>query len=455
MKQAKVFYSYSHKDESYCDDLQEHLAMMQRQGVIKGWHDRKIIPGKNWEEEIDKELKSADVILLLVSSSFLASDYCCGVEMETAMARHEAGSAVVIPVILRSCPWKSAPFASLQALPTDALPVSKWADKDDAWLTVVDGIKDAVAEISERTDRLDQPIEFTSLPTVLSGGVSRVEQQFARRGIGEFPTGLEALDVRIGGLNPGDLVVLASRPEMGREDFLACVAEASMMTGRPVLYVSLHQSAEGVVRRIITGLARIDSQRHLSGGMYEDDWPRFTGAVSQLKDRKFYISERPQLKTDQVVELIEEHVTSSNEGPTLVIVDSVQGVHEVVHGPSSRTGSIQRFIARMRVVARELGICVVVSSSLPASVESRTDKRPFLADLEKYGIHHDDPDVILGLYRDDVYYYESPNRGIVEILILKNREAQIGAVRAVYIPSICRFENLSEELISRFQPELD
>jgi hypothetical protein len=116
---ASIFFSYSHKDETLRDELEKHLAMLRREGAITAWHDRRIAAGENFGNAIDEALESAGIILLLVSSDFLSSDYCYSVEMKRALERHERGEATVIPIILRPCDWHSAPFGKLLALPTD------------------------------------------------------------------------------------------------------------------------------------------------------------------------------------------------------------------------------------------------------------------------------------------------------------------------------------------------
>jgi len=146
----EVFFSYAHKDEELRDELEKHLAILKRQGVIAGWHDRKIGPGREWQGQIDAHLNSAGIILLLVSSDFLASDYCYDNEMKRAMERHEAGEARVIPVILRPVDWKGAPFAKLQALPKDAKAVTTWPNRDEAFANVAQGIRAAVEELIGR-----------------------------------------------------------------------------------------------------------------------------------------------------------------------------------------------------------------------------------------------------------------------------------------------------------------
>jgi tetratricopeptide (TPR) repeat protein len=144
---VEVFYSYSHKDEDLRDQLENHLSMLKREGAINNWYDRGISAGQEWDGKIDEHLNSADIILLLISSDFLASIYCYDVEVTRAMERHEAGEARVIPIILRSCDWTRAPFGKLQALPKGVNPVKKWDDVDDAFLDIVKGIRKAAVEI--------------------------------------------------------------------------------------------------------------------------------------------------------------------------------------------------------------------------------------------------------------------------------------------------------------------
>src|SRR5579871_3252936 len=157
---ARLFFSYSHKDEGFRDDLETHLAMLKRQGIIEPWHDRRIQAGDEWKGEISEQLEAADIILLLVSPYFLASEYCYDVEMQRALQRHESGSARVIPVILEPCDWKSAPFGKLQAATKDGRPISKYPNKHDGFLEVVHAIR-AVAQSSPAP--LSKPVKPASV----------------------------------------------------------------------------------------------------------------------------------------------------------------------------------------------------------------------------------------------------------------------------------------------------
>lgn len=123
-----LFYSYSHKDEIYKNELQNHLSILKSQGYFEAWSDRQITPGAEWEEEINLNLQKANIVLLLLSSDFLASDYCNDTETIFALEQHEKGNAIVVPIIVRPCLWLKSHFKKLQALPKDGKPITKWED---------------------------------------------------------------------------------------------------------------------------------------------------------------------------------------------------------------------------------------------------------------------------------------------------------------------------------------
>ena len=156
----EVFYSYAHEDEELRNELDKHLSLLRRRGVIAGWHDRQISAGREWMQDIDAHLNSAQIILLLISADFLASDYCYSIEMQRAQQRHEAGEARVIPVILRPVDWQYEPLLhKLQALPTDARPVTDWPvppTHDAAFTDIARGIRRVVEELTDKSVTLHQ-----------------------------------------------------------------------------------------------------------------------------------------------------------------------------------------------------------------------------------------------------------------------------------------------------------
>ncbi|MEN8444850.1 MAG: TIR domain-containing protein [Cyanobacteria bacterium J06555_13] len=147
----QVFFSYSHSDEKLRNELAKHLGLLKRKGVIDTWHDRDIEAGTEWRQAIDKHLQSAQIILLLVSSDFLNSDYCYELEMEMAMDRHAKGEACVIPVILRPVDWTEAPFSKLKSLPNDGKPVTSWENQDEAFRDVAYGLRKVVEKLTTKT----------------------------------------------------------------------------------------------------------------------------------------------------------------------------------------------------------------------------------------------------------------------------------------------------------------
>ena len=177
-----IFFSYSHKDEALRDELEIHLSMLKRQGLVRVWHDRRIPPGGEVHDNISNHLEEADVILLLVSPYFLASDYCYDVEMKRAMERHNKGEAILIPVILEPCDWLNSMFKSIRATPKDGKPVSKFANTHDAFLEVTQDIRKAAetlnkGEASQSTSN-EVSIESRGNSSAIRSSNLRVRKEF-------------------------------------------------------------------------------------------------------------------------------------------------------------------------------------------------------------------------------------------------------------------------------------
>lgn len=150
-KHIEIIFCYAREDDKLRQNLEKQLRALKRQGLINVWYDRQINSGIEWKYEVDRHFNTANIILLLISSDFMDSDYCYSVEMKHAMERHRHGDARVIPVILRPTLWQGAPFGKLQALPPDAIPVvnRKWRSQDEAFFTIAKGIKKVVEELLE------------------------------------------------------------------------------------------------------------------------------------------------------------------------------------------------------------------------------------------------------------------------------------------------------------------
>lgn len=187
---AKVFFSYSHKDEELRNELEVHLAMLKRQGLITAWHDRRIEAGKDIHSEISSEIESADIILLLVSAHFLASDYCYDKEMARALERDREGTARVIPVIVHPCDWHNAPFGHHRATPIDGKPVSMFANQNEALSQIAKDIRNTVKELgfSELKSETHEPLspQTSTRETVYRSSNLRVKKKFTDQEVDSF-----------------------------------------------------------------------------------------------------------------------------------------------------------------------------------------------------------------------------------------------------------------------------
>ncbi|OPF18946.1 hypothetical protein B1L04_05855 [Microcystis aeruginosa KW] len=258
-----VFISYSHRDEKLRETLGLHLASLQRQGVIKSWHDRKISAGTEWRQAIDENLNSAEIILLLISENFIASDYCYDLEMERAIARHDAGEARVIPIILKPVDWSGAPFGKLQALPKNAKPVTTWSNRGEAFLNIAEGIRHAAMEMATvLTDKQptvlpepQQSAKATEMPTQsepLKPTVTpdKIQQEISL----ESPEGQVSIDSRFYITSPyeercyeeiqkpGSLIRIKSPHNMGKSSLMAKVLAQASQLGYRAVTIDLEQT---------------------------------------------------------------------------------------------------------------------------------------------------------------------------------------------------------------------
>jgi Thermolysin metallopeptidase, alpha-helical domain/Thermolysin metallopeptidase, catalytic domain/TIR domain len=176
-----VFYSYSHRDDKAREKLASHLALLKRSGLIADWSDRQIDAGQDWEAEINQKLENADVILLLVTENFIASDFCWGKELKRALERHDNGTAYVIPIILTPLYWQPAPFGKLQALPKDGKAIALWTPRNAGWKNVVEGIAKIAQALGagQKLERAEaQPVAAVlPAPTVTSAAAVRTAQR--------------------------------------------------------------------------------------------------------------------------------------------------------------------------------------------------------------------------------------------------------------------------------------
>jgi replicative DNA helicase len=241
------------------------------------------------------------------------------------------------------------------------------------------------------------------------------------------------------GLQSSDLVIVAGRPSMGKTTFAMNIAEhAAVKMQVPVAVFSMEMPGEQLAMRMLSSLGRIDQHRVRTGKLDDDDWPRLTHAVGQLAEAPMFIDDTPALTpTDlrsRARRLMREH------GLGLIVIDYLQ-LMQVRGGSENRTNEISEISRSLKALAKELNVPIIALSQLNRSLEQRPNKRPVMSDLRESGAIEQDADVITFIYRDEVYNEDSPDKGIAEIIIGKQRNGPIGTARLTFIGQYTRFEN--------------
>ena len=258
-------------------------------------------------------------------------------------------------------------------------------------------------------------------------------------------TGFDDLDRRTAGFQKSDLVIVAARPSMGKTALIVNMAEHAVMTDQgkdhqgAVLIFSLEQPADQLVMRMLSSLGRIDQTHMRTGHLSAEDWDRFDGARMQLKDKVLYIDDTPAL-TPNAIRARARRVSRDAGGLKMIMVDYLQ-LMRPSNAQENRTNEIAEISRSLKAIAKEMQCPVVACSQLNRALENRSDKRPYMSDLRESGAIEQDADVILFIYRDEVYNPESEDKGLAEIIIGKQRNGPIGMVKLTFMPELTKFDN--------------
>ncbi len=253
------------------------------------------------------------------------------------------------------------------------------------------------------------------------------------------PSGFVDLDQKTAGMHGGDLIIVAGRPSMGKTSFALNVAEhVAIDQGLPIAVFSMEMGAEQLVLRMLCSVGRIDAQRLRTGRLHEDDWDRLTHATKRLKGVQAYIDETPALNPLELRSRA-RRMSRIAGGLQLIVVDYIQLMSASSSG-ENRTTEISEITRSLKSLAKELNCPVIALSQLNRTVEQRTDKRPVMSDLRESGAIEQDADLILFIYRDEVYRPDTPDKGVAEIIIGKQRNGPIGTVRLTFQGQFTKFE---------------
>jgi replicative DNA helicase len=304
---------------------------------------------------------------------------------------------------------------------------------------VLDRAETLMFEVAERrvTDTL------RPLPDLLAESLDRLEALYARgEAITGVPTGYVDLDERLSGLQPSALLIVGARPAMGKTAFaLGIAANAAMRSNTPVLVFSLEMSHSEITQRLLVSEARVDANRIRNGKLTESDWPKIHQAVARLAEAPIHIDDDPNLTVMELRAKARRH-KSRHGGLGLIIVDYLQ-LMSGRNSAENRQVEVSEISRGLKILARELQVPVIALSQLSRNLEQRADRRPQLADLRESGSLEQDADVVMFLYRDEVYDKESPDRGTAEVIVAKHRNGPTGSMKLAFLDHYTRFENMA------------
>lgn len=310
---------------------------------------------------------------------------------------------------------------------------------------LLDEAESKVFEIAEAGSKGKQG--FLPMPPLLTQVVERIETLYARDNTSDvtgIATGFTDLDRKTSGLHPGDLVIIAGRPSMGKTALAINIAENVAMDSKlPVAIFSMEMGATQLVMRMIGSVGKLNQQDLRTGKLQDDDWGRLTQALGKLNDAPIHIDESAALSSLDL-RARSRRLHRQNNGLGLIVVDYLQLMSSNVGKASeNRATEISEISRSLKALAKELQVPVIALSQLNRSLEQRTDKRPVMSDLRESGAIEQDADLILFIYRDEVYNSDSPSQGKAEIIIGKQRNGPIGKVELAFRGEYTRFDNLA------------
>ncbi len=304
---------------------------------------------------------------------------------------------------------------------------------------ILDEAENKVFQIAEQ--RTKEGGGFQSIKGLLVKAVEKIETLYeSGEAITGISTGFKDFDDRTSGLQPADLIIVAGRPSMGKTTFAMNIAEnVAIGSGLPVAVFSMEMPGEALTLRMMSSLGRIDQHRVRTGKLEDDEWPRLGSAVSILNEAKLYIDDTPALTPTELRARCRRLMREENQ-LGLIVIDYLQ----LMQGggqQENRTNEISMISRSLKALAKELNVPVIALSQLNRSLEQRTNKRPIMSDLRESGAIEQDADLVVFIYRDEVYNEDSEQKGMAEIIIGKQRNGPIGTVNLTFLGKYTKFEN--------------
>ncbi|HIE89410.1 MAG TPA: replicative DNA helicase [Pseudomonadales bacterium] len=305
--------------------------------------------------------------------------------------------------------------------------------------TLIDEAESKVFKISDDRPSSGGP---ESVRPLLTRAVERIDVLFQTKGaLTGISSGFRDIDEMTSGLQPADLIIVAGRPSMGKTSFMMNIAESAAISGEsPVLVFSMEMPSDSLVLRMLSSLGRIDQTKIRTGQLGDDDWPRLTSAVTLLNDKPLFIDDTAALSPNEIRSRA-RRVAREHGKLGMILLDYIQ-LMQVSGTPENRAGEISEISRSLKSIAKEFDCPVIAGSQLNRSLEQRPDKRPIMSDLRESGAIEQDADVIMAIYRDEVYH-EDAEKGIAEIIFLKQRNGPIGRKKLAFVGQYTKFEDLA------------
>ena len=310
---------------------------------------------------------------------------------------------------------------------------------------LLDGAEQAIFNIAD--DRIRSG--FVPLRELVNEGFSTIERlQEHKESITGVPSGFTDLDQLTSGFQPSDLVIIAARPSMGKTSLAMNIAEnAAVGFKLPVAVFSMEMPGRQLAMRMLSSLGRINAHHVRTGKLTRDDWPRLTSAVELLDQAPIFIDDTPALTPSELRSRVRRLVRDKGK-LGLIVVDYLQ-LMQSSEGSENRAVEVANITRALKIVAKEMSAPVIVLSQLNRGLEQRPNKRPVMSDLRESGAIEQDADLILFIYRDEIYNEETHDRGTAEIIIGKQRNGPTGTVRLTFLGEYTRFENFISEFSDR------
>lgn len=314
---------------------------------------------------------------------------------------------------------------------------------------LLDNAEQMVFRIAEQKGRGSGPVE---IGTLLARATDRIDKLYhSHQSLTGVSTGYADLDEITSGLQSGDLIIIAGRPSMGKTAISVNMAEHAAIKGQvPVLIFSMEMPAEALVMRMLSSLGSIDQHKVRTGKLKDEDWPRITAGIEMLSETKLFVDDTPAL-TPAEVRSRARRLAREHGQLGLVVIDYLQLMH-VPGSKENRAVEVSEISRQLKALAKELNAPIIACSQLNRSLESRTDKRPVMSDLRESGSLEQDADLIIFVYRDEVYHEETAEKGKAEIIVAKHRNGPIGKIYLTFRGQYTRFDNFAYEEMTQGVP---